>query len=265
MALYHFMYTSPFNAVGEAARESIAHEKTDWAKAVTKLTASRMTFSNKAAGSSTDRYADLVKRDEATVDYVGPVSGMRQVSNFDTLDGLEPLVVQETIMNIAMGGVAVFGSMMLFIKPAGAIIVVIVILFLDLLLMAFLPMTGTTLNAASSICIVMAVGFAVDYSSDIVFAFFVPEQMSHDKRARFAMVTMAQPIFVGGLASVSCVLPLCASSVPTASIFAVMVSGIVGIGFYMGFVVLPVLLTLFVPLKPHQKLDVAAKEKDVSA
>jgi len=131
--------------------------------------------------------------------------------------------------------------------------VVIVILFLDLMLLAFLPLTGTNLNAASSICIVMAVGFAVDYSSDIVFAFFVPSSMSHDSRARLAMVMMTQPIFVGGLASVSCVLPLLAASVPTAHVFAYMVSGIVGIGIFMGFIVLPVLLTLLVPLDDDAK------------
>jgi len=152
-----------------------------------------------------------------------------------------------------MGAFAVFCSMMLFIKPAGAIIVVVTILFLDLLLMAFLPLTGTKLNAASSICIVMAVGFAIDYSSDIVFAFFVPKAMSHRERARFAMTTMAQPIFVGGAASAACVAPLAAASVPTASVFAIMVGGIVGIGIYMGFIVLPVLLMLFTPLSQEAR------------
>lgn len=144
---------------------------------------------------------------------IGAFPGVMQFGSVDVVDGLEPFVRSETLFNIATGGVVVFASMMLFIRPAGALIVVITILFLDLLLMAFLPLTGTTLNAASSICIVMAVGFAVDYSSDIVFAFFVPKAMPHDERARFAMVTMAQPIVVGGTATVACVLPLCASSV----------------------------------------------------
>jgi len=249
MALYHFMYTSPFNVVGGSARESIIHEKSGWAKAITKVRASHMSFSKRQEGSSANRYLDLVERVEA----ISFFSGMKQVSGFDTLDALEPLVVTETLTNIFMGAFAVFCSMMLFIKPAGAIIVVITILFLDLLLMAFLPLTGTTLNAASSICIVMAVGFAIDYSSDIVFAFFVPKAMSHNERARFAMVTMAQPIFVGGAASAACVAPLAAASVPTAAVFATMVGGIVFIGIYMGFIVLPVLLTLFTPLSNEAK------------
>jgi len=249
LALYHFMYTSPFNIIGLGAREAIVHEKSDWARAVTKVKATSMAFSKKEEASSANRYLDLVER----VDAITFFEGLKQVAAFDTLDALEPLVVSETLTNIFMGALAVFCSMMLFIKPAGAIIVVITILFLDLLLMAFLPLTGTTLNAASSICIVMAVGFAIDYSSDIVFAFFVPKSMSHDERARYAMVTMAQPIFVGGLASAFCVAPLAAASVPTAAVFATMVGGIVGIGIYMGFIVLPVLLTLFTPLSPEAK------------
>lgn len=250
MALYHFMYTSPFTAVGLSAREAIVHEKSEWAKAVTKVVASSMSYSKGQEGSSAKRYDDLVERVDA-ISFMN--STLKQVSGFDTLDALEPLVVVETLTNIFMGAFSVFCSMMLFIKPAGAIIVVIVILFLDLLLMAFLPLTGTTLNAASSICIVMAVGFAIDYSSDIVFAFFVPKSMPHDERARYAMVTMAQPIFVGGLASFFCVAPLAAASVPTASVFATMVGGIVAIGIYMGFIVLPVLLTLFTPLSAEAR------------
>ena len=105
----------------------------------------------------------------------------------------------------------------------------------------------------------MAVGFAIDYSSDIVFAFFVPKSMPHDERARYAMVTMAQPIFVGGLASFFCVAPLAAASVPTASVFATMVGGIVAIGIYMGFIVLPVLLTLFTPLRRGEGRSVHRK------
>jgi hypothetical protein len=247
MALYHYMYTPPFNAIGGSARDSILHTKSKWAKAVINIKASAMVYSKKNEGSSSNRYLDLLERIKA-IDFF---AGLKQVSGFDTLDALEPFVVQETLTNIFTGAFAVFCSMMLFIKPAGALIVVVVILFLDLLLMAFLPLTGTTLNAASSICIVMAVGFAIDYSSDIVFAFFVPKSMSHDERARYAMVTMAQPIFVGGLASAFCVAPLAAASVPTAAVFATMVGGIVGIGIYMGFIVLPVLLTLFTPLPPE--------------
>ena len=47
--------------------------------------------------------------------------------------------------------------------------------------------------------------------------------------------------------------------------FATMVSGIVGIGIYMGFFVLPVLLTFFVPLTRAQKKDVEPTSKGVPA
>jgi len=203
-----------------------------------------MTLQNRPQGSSSVRYDDYLGREAA----IATFPGIMQFAASDTLDALEPVVLTETITNIFVGAAAVFASMMLFIKPAGAVLVVIVILFLDLLLMAFLPLTGTPLNAASSISIVMAVGFAVDYSSDIVFAFFVPESMSHDDRAKYAMITMVQPIFIGGLASAGTVAPLAAASVPAAAVFATMVGGIVFIGIYMGFIVLPVLLSLFVPL-----------------
>ena len=100
MALYHFMYTSPFTAVGLSAREAIVHEKSEWAKAVTKVVASSMSYSKGQEGSSAKRYDDLVERVDA-ISFMN--STLKQVSGFDTLDALEPLVVVETLTNIFMG------------------------------------------------------------------------------------------------------------------------------------------------------------------
>ena len=65
----------------------------------------------------------------------------------------------------------VLGCLLLFMHPVVAFIVFIVIALIDIMLIGWLVLCGLRINGVTTVCLVMAVGVAVDYSAHIAHAF----------------------------------------------------------------------------------------------
>ena len=135
--------------------------------------------------------------------------------------------------------------------PVGLALTVALLVSLVLLDLAGLVMTlwNVDLNVVSLMEIIMAVGFAVDYSAHIAHGFATSDNLgaalSRNEQATHALVALGLPVFQGGF---STFLAVCLISFAKSKGFEVlfkMFAGLVGLGLLHGLVLLPVLLSLF--------------------
>ena len=106
---------------------------------------------------------------------------------------------------------------------------------------------GVSLNSISMIIIVMAIGFAVDYSAHIAHAFAKSTAGTSEQRAINALSTMGSSVTMGGMSTLVGMLITAFASSAVFRIFFKMMFGIVGLGLLHGLVFLPVLMALFSP------------------
>merc|ERR1712087_480276 len=253
-AFYNFLYTPPFSNFFGRWQANVVVEVDSSLKTLTKIRSGEQPYFNYRETSGSKRYKDLDDRVKISDEFFPDTCKDSDLeikcgyttTNNDLWDQMDPYVVPETVSNISFGALAVFISMLFFIDFRAALIVVICVLIIDLFLLAYIPLVGFRLSAISSITIVMAVGFAIDYSSDIVFAFFLGTG-SRNENAKYAVDSMTRPIFAGAISSVLSVLPLAFLNSQVAEIFAVMVMGIVVVGLMVGYILLPVALSLCAP------------------
>jgi len=148
------------------------------------------------------------------------------------------------MVNCCVGIAAVMLSLILFLPLEVVCIVIGSVIIIYVLLLGWMKMVGLPLSLATSLTMTMAIGFAIDYASDISMAFQKATGSNAD-RASLACLTMAKPIFTGGMSTILACVPLIFALSPVGKIFGVMVIGIVVVGIFVGCVVLPVAMATF--------------------
>lgn len=109
------------------------------------------------------------------------------------------IIGQETTRNLVIAALAVLIVTSLFLVDCSVTILVVanfVALVLELFGLMFL--WDVSLNGVSMITLVMAIGFAVDYSAHIAHAFVMSEEETADKRVVEAVSTLGASVFIGG-------------------------------------------------------------------
>jgi len=240
-SLYHFLYTSPFNTAYREYSKMIDHDVDYQRQQITAIRAVRLQYAIANMNDQKTRYQDLKERDGIT----GGGAGETFTSQlFDVVSQSYPSVVPDTALNCGVGAAAVVVSLFFFLPPSVVAIVVCCIFLIDLLLLGWIHLLGLNLNLASSVCMTMAIGFAIDYASDIAYAFHRASGTGH-QRAVQACFSMAKPVFVGGVCSLLAAGPVLFSDTLSGRIFASMVVGTVSIGIAVGFFALPAALATF--------------------
>jgi len=246
-SLYNFMYSLPFSAAYATHAKLIDHDVDHQGKQVVTIRAVRLQYVLKSMTRQGQRYKDLVERNDITVS-----TNEFTINPFDVISQSLPSVVPDTILNCGVGAAAVMVSLFFFLPPGVAVIVVVCVLIIDILLLGWMKALSLPLNLATSVCMTMAIGFAIDYSSDIAFSFHEAAGSSTE-RARHACLTMAKPIFTGGFSSILASFPLLFTLTPAGKLFAIMVIGTVIIGVFVGCLALPVALATFAGSQPVRK------------
>ena len=164
------------------------------------------------------------------------------------------IFVSEITRNVLIASAAVF--VLVTILTANLWIGIIVIITLgcvDTCMMGYMPWVGVELNSVSVICVVMAIGLAVDYSVHIAGAFLTVDAegdehfSSREKRAGYAVWKMGAAVVNGGLSTFCAVLPLVLAQSYAFKVFFRMLSLIIFFGLWFGVLVLPVFLSLMGP------------------
>jgi len=152
------------------------------------------------------------------------------------------------------------------VSTACFVTVCVAMIDIDLLLLAYA--WDVRLNSISYVCLVMALGLAVDYCVHIGHAFDSacrdPRSLSNQAAAKQAVMRMGASVFQGGFTTLLGILVLAlASSVAFRTLFR-FVLGTVLLGIAHGVVLLPVLLTYLTP-RTGQPIEIASKHAPASA
>ena len=166
--------------------------------------------------------------------------------------------IPEIIQNVSIAAACVF--VLVTVLAANVFIglfVLVTIGLIDLCLLGFMPLIGVEVNSVSVICVVLAIGLAVDYSVHIAGAFLTISAeplengaSSRTQRAAHALWKMGPAVINGGFSTFLAVAPLSMATTYVFTVFFRMFTLIIVFGLWFGVVVLPCVLSLIGP-KPN--------------
>ena len=109
------------------------------------------------------------------------------------------LISTETIRNLIIAGLAVFIVTSPFLVDCTvALLVVLNFAALTCELLGLMVIWNVSLNSVSMINLVMAIGFAVDYSAHIAHAYVVSNKLTANERVVEALSTVGASVLMGG-------------------------------------------------------------------
>ncbi|CAD6184764.1 unnamed protein product [Caenorhabditis auriculariae] len=157
------------------------------------------------------------------------------------------LVVPNTIQDIVIAVICMlFISSLLIPQAICALWVAVTIASIDIGVLGFMTLWGVNLDAISMITIIMSVGFSVDYSAHITYAYVISKESTPARRVCDALGDLGWPVAQGATSTILAVVVL--ADVPAYMIitFFKTVFLAISIGFLHGLVFLPLLLSVFV-------------------
>lgn len=157
------------------------------------------------------------------------------------------LVVPNTMQDIIVAVACMLViSALLIPQPVCSFWVAVTIGSIDLGVLGFMTLWGVNLDAISMITIIMSVGFSVDYSAHITYAYVVSKKTTTSERVCDALGDLGWPVAQGAMSTILAVSVL--SDVPAYMIvtFFKTVFLAISIGFLHGLVFLPLMLSAFV-------------------
>ena len=194
------------------------------------------------------------------------VTGMYSYSS-EYLD-FEQYVVfaKETRLSITLAIIAIAVIMLLVTVSLRVTLIVLASVFLtEMFLVSLIYYWGLTFNSIVVVNIIVAIGFAVDYSAHIAYTYLTvdPPKLKQYKsidakrayKAKIALSRMGSSIFHGGLALFLAIIVLSGSKSYIYTVFYRTWSGIIVFGMINGFIFIPVALSMIGPVDKVMKKE----------
>lgn len=156
------------------------------------------------------------------------------------------IILRDTIRNLSISSAAILIITLPYLaNPLVTLFVFLGFVSLIFELLGMMYVWHVSLNSISMIVIVMAIGFAVDYSAHVAHAFVVSNEATPTKCAIDALRTMGKSVLMGGSSTFVGILITAFASSEIFRIFFKMMFGIITLGLLHGLLFLPVLLATF--------------------
>eukprot|EP01060_Flectonema_neradi_P010777 TRINITY_DN17856_c0_g1_i3.p1 TRINITY_DN17856_c0_g1~~TRINITY_DN17856_c0_g1_i3.p1 ORF type:complete len:937 (+),score=137.24 TRINITY_DN17856_c0_g1_i3:1728-4538(+) len=166
------------------------------------------------------------------------------------------LMIQEVTRNVSIAVVCVFVLVTILVASVSmGGIVVFMIGCVDICMLGFMIVVNVDVNSVSVVCIVVAIGLAVDYSVHIGHAFLLVKAepdgdcrfTQRQLRAAYALCKMGPAVVNGALSTFIAIVPLMVAKSYVFTVFFRMFVVIIFFGIYFGVICLPVVLSLVGP------------------
>ncbi|CAJ0589991.1 unnamed protein product [Cylicocyclus nassatus] len=141
-----------------------------------------------------------------------------------------------------------------------AFAVVVCIASINTGVLGFMTFWGVNLDSVSMITVIMCIGFAVDLSAHIAYAYSQAYGTSHE-RAVFAMETLGWPVFLGASSTILGIMVLTLVDSYIVQIFFKTVFLVVSFSMLHGLLFLPVLLMIIIPETREKKSNNKVHDK----
>jgi len=151
------------------------------------------------------------------------------------------LIDRITVQNLLLAGTAVLCSMMLFQPPRAAILTTAVVALTCVDIIGGMTVLGLAINVSTLVNLVMALGFACDYSAHVAQHFCVA-QGTPEVRAAESLAVTGAAVANGGFSTLLATFVLAFSQSAGFVVLFKMFALMVGFGLLHGMVLLPLLL-----------------------
>lgn len=154
-------------------------------------------------------------------------------------------ILRSTIINMATAFVAIVVVSSMLMRGGGtAVLVTLMICFVDLGIFGFMGFWSIHLNILSMILLVLSIGFSVDYTVHVVHTFtHCPGRTRRDKTVE-TLILMCNPVTHGALSTMLGICPIGFRNEFIMETFFKMTILVVSFGFINGVVFLPVILAI---------------------
>ncbi|XP_033644620.1 patched domain-containing protein 3-like isoform X1 [Asterias rubens] len=146
--------------------------------------------------------------------------------------------------------------------PVCAVWVSLCVISIDVAVLGYMSLWGVNIDPISMVNIILCIGFSVDFSAHITYAFVVAPKENPDDRAKYALHALGMAILQGALSSIIAISALSTAPIYIFRIFFKTLFLVMVFGAMHGLVILPVVLTFMGRCMPHQVTREHEDEKE---
>ena len=184
-------------------------------------------------------------------------------------------ILPNTLQNVGIALAAMFVvSIFIIPHPWAAFLITASIVTICVGVAGLMAFWSVNLDSISMINIILCIGFSVDFSAHICYAFMASKKATRNEKTVDALYQLGYPIIQGAISTILGTIPLAFSSSYLFRTFFKTLFLVICLGFLHGFVILPVVLSLIGPMrkpaikngktKEFKMLDVKPKHVDSS-
>lgn len=164
---------------------------------------------------------------------------------FDQFELVRPIAVQSMVV----GAIIMMVISFIFIPNfLCSLWVAFSIVSIEMGVAGYMALWDVNLDSISMINLIMCIGFSIDFTAHICYAFMTSKSSSSEARVREALYSLGMPIFQGSVSTIlGCIALLLAQSY-IFLVFFKMIFLVITFGALHGLFLLPVLLSLFGPI-----------------